>query len=264
MRDDEAARNSEAVGEDADTQGRPSLGKVMIVDDDPQVLDSTAMLVEALGYEAVRVSDPALILQTVQDERPGAILQDLKIPGLNVAGLIASLRSDPVTATVPLVLFSASPDLPSTAARYDAWGHLSKPFGAAELASLLERILPAGQGAPMRPPAERLKDIRTIFHDYWNVIAAMANYVQVLISTPGLPPLAEKSAIALHDLVLRLESKTDRLRAFALADAAGPALRPHMERKARGGVVDPGCTDLSERLHSLSGRADEAAGPEAS
>ena len=186
---------------------------VVIVDDEPDVLESTAMVVESLGYRAVRVADPAAILETLSKEQPALLLQDLRMPGLTVAGLVASLRSHPATATVPLVFFSANNDVAATAARYDAWGYLPKPFTAAELAHLLRRI--AGLPANVAAARDRQRDVRNVFHDYWNLLAAMANYVTVLQHVPALPIEAQAAVRGLDQLLLKLESKTDRLRVQA-------------------------------------------------
>src|SRR6185503_8500139 len=115
--------------------------KILVVDDEPDVLESTAGLIESLGYTAIRLGDAAGILETVEREKPDVLLQDLKMPGLNVSGLVATLRSNPMTADVPLIFFSANSDLAGTAARYDAWGYLSKPFAKQDLARLLREAL---------------------------------------------------------------------------------------------------------------------------
>ncbi|HUR64688.1 MAG TPA: response regulator [Candidatus Thermoplasmatota archaeon] len=192
--------------------------KVLIVDDEPDVLESTALLVEALGYNAIRLSDPAEILETVEQEQPGILLQDLKMPGLNVAGLVAALRLNPLTAEVPLVFFSAGGDLPTTAARYDAWGYLAKPFGKEELARLLNQVLgaPAKRTGPWQG-RDMQREVRSVFHDYWNLLAALSNYILILDRAKGLSSEAQKSVRGLDEIILKLESKTDRLSAYIMA-----------------------------------------------
>ena len=200
------------------TAAAPARAKVLIVDDEPDVLDSTALLVESLGYQALRVSDPADILTTVESERPGLVLQDLKMPGLNVAGLVAALRLNPRTAEVPLVFFSAGSDLATTAARYDAWGFLAKPFGKQELARLLQQILGASTQVPARSVQRDMqKEVRAVFHDYWNLLAALSNYILVLDETTGLPPETQKAVKGLDEIIMKLESKTDRLSTYIRA-----------------------------------------------
>jgi CheY-like chemotaxis protein len=189
--------------------------KVLIVDDEPDVLSSTGLLVQSLGYQPILVSDPGDILSTVEREQPGLILQDLKMPGLNVAGLVAALRLNARTAEVPLVFFSAGSDLATTAARYDAWGYLAKPFGKVELSRLLQQVL----GSPAVPPEavagrEMQREVRAVFHDYWNLLAAVSNYILVLDESTNMPPEAQKAVKGLDELILKLESKTDRLSTY--------------------------------------------------
>jgi CheY-like chemotaxis protein len=189
--------------------------KVLIVDDELDVLESTGLLVEALGYEAITVSDPGEILETVEREKPGLILQDLKMPGLSVAGLVAALRLNPRTAEVPLVFFSAGSDLTTTSARYDAWGYLAKPFGKPELARLLSQVLGSSPSALQDPPARDMQiEVRSIFHDYWNLLAALSNYILILDGASNLPPEAQRSVKGLDELIMKLESKTDRLSTY--------------------------------------------------
>jgi CheY-like chemotaxis protein len=188
------------------------------VDDEPDVLESTALLVEALGYDAIRLSEPAEILDTVEREQPGLILQDLKMPGLNVAGLVAALRLNPRTAEIPLVFFSAGGDLVTTAARYDAWGYLAKPFGKEELARLLHQVL----GFPAEKSGSRMgrdmqREVRLVFHDYWNLLAALSNYILILDESSGLGQDAQKAVRGLDELILKIESKTDRLNTYIMA-----------------------------------------------
>jgi FixJ family two-component response regulator len=202
---------------------------VVIVDDEPDVLESTAMVVESLGYKAIRVQDPSAILDTVSQEAPALLLQDLRMPGLTIAGLVASLRSQPSTATVPIVFFSANTDVAATAARYDAWGYLPKPFTAQELAHLLHKI--AGTPTPeSATPKDRQREVRAAFHDYWNLLAAFTNYLTVLERLPSMPPEALAAVKGLDQLLLKLESKTDRLRVQAsLWAGPEPAEKPEMK-----------------------------------
>jgi CheY-like chemotaxis protein len=203
----------------------PDAAKVLIVDDEPDVLESTALLVEALGYQAIRLADPTQVLPTVESERPGVILQDLKMPGLNVAGLVAALRLNPRTAEVPIVFFSAGGDLAMTAARLDAWGYLPKPFGKEELARMLAQVLGPPQDVPpmTRTPGPALeREVRGVLRDYWNALAALNNGLLALGRVAPPTPDTQAPLAAMGDLLLKLESKTDRLGILLRGLAASP------------------------------------------
>lgn len=117
--------------------------KILIVDDEEDILRSTEMLLDVLGYECVTLRDPNKIVEVAARESPDLILQDLKMPGLDLDTVLTKLRSNPATENCSVALFSASPALPETAARFDTEGYLSKPFREEELVALLDRALKA-------------------------------------------------------------------------------------------------------------------------
>jgi len=216
-------------------QGRR--GKVVIVDDEPDVLESTAMIVRALGYTPVTVDDPSLVVDVVEREQPGLLLQDLRMPGLNLAGLVAALRLNPKTADVPLVFFSAHADVAATASRHDAWGYLAKPFSPQELERLLQRVFATHEEAPAAQalPKDLSRDVRAMFHEQWNLIQALNNYVSVLRAARG----GDQALRAIHgieEVLLKLQSRTDHLQGYLLGVAASlePAVAPRPEAKASG------------------------------
>lgn len=211
-------------------------GTVLIIDPDADILQSTGMLVESMGYRVLRLAESDEILEIVDREQPDLVLLEVKMPGLNVAGLLAALRSNPRTSRIPVAFFSASYELPSVAARHQAWGYLAKPFGYHELSRLLERALgpPSGE-APMGDLRHVEAELRTQFRDARNVVAALTNYVTVL-SRKELDEASRAAVARLEDLVLTLEGRHERLRSYVLA-LLGPiepvprSARPKRERE---------------------------------
>lgn len=198
-------------------------GPVLIVDPDPDVLQSTALLIEALGYEAVKLGEASEVFDAVVRDRPALVLQETQMTGLNVAGLMASLRSEPATAVVPVVFFSAILDLPAQAQRHQAAGHLAKPFGFQELARVLERhVGPPPGRATFEASQDVEKEVRLAFREYRNLLAAFNNYTTLLDKSPSLAPHDRPHVERLQDLLLMLEARTVRLRAYILA-LIGPA-----------------------------------------
>lgn len=102
--------------------------KVLVVDDEPSVLHSTRLLLSELGFDVVTTSEAGEVLATMQRERPHVLLQDVRMPGLDLERLIERIRADPVVGRTPVLLFSASLDLPDIQGRVRAQGVLEKPF----------------------------------------------------------------------------------------------------------------------------------------
>jgi|GEM_PF-1526983 len=205
--------------------------KILVVDNEPDVLKSTQMILDRLGYTCVTLPDARQLVQVAERENVDCILLDLVIPGADVSATVKKLRRHRELAQVPIILFSASPDLAGAAAELDVEGYLSKPFAEQELFEVLGKTLgpKAVQARTTSRNEEKITEIvareereserevvRTYFHDYWNVLTALNNYAQFLVNEPSLRPAQKEAAHEISRLVLELEKKTDALRATLL------------------------------------------------
>lgn len=103
------------------------------------VLRSTESLLLALGYDTVTVNEADAVLATIRAERPDVVLQDVRMPGLDVEALLTDIRQDPLVSRTPVVLFSASMDLHELQVRVKAAGALEKPFKPHEAIAAIDR-----------------------------------------------------------------------------------------------------------------------------
>lgn len=114
--------------------------KVLIVDDEESILRSTGALLEDMGFATALVHDARDIVAAALRERPDVVLQDIRMPGLDLERLVRELRAQPPLADLPIVLFSASMEAAQIAERIGAHGFLEKPFRPAELVGALEAV----------------------------------------------------------------------------------------------------------------------------
>lgn len=117
------------------------LPTILVVDDEPAILESTRMLLEEMGYRVECLSDATLILATLRRVRPDILLQDVRMPALDLQSLVHEIRADATIATTPVLLFSASMDLDELAERIGAPRSLEKPFRPAELHEAIQSAL---------------------------------------------------------------------------------------------------------------------------
>src|SRR5687768_6190744 len=118
---------------------RSRVPKILVIDDELDVLRSTQMLLERLGYETVLLPEAEHLLAVIESERPDLILQDLMMPGLDMERYFETLQTTMKGAAPAVVLFSATGDLSERAAELDAAGYLHKPFAEQQLREVLER-----------------------------------------------------------------------------------------------------------------------------
>jgi signal transduction histidine kinase/DNA-binding response OmpR family regulator len=85
----------------------PLGGSILVVDDDPAVLDVFKNLLNADGWRVTTASDGETALAEVARKRPSAILLDLMLPGVDGFEVMRSLRVRPATRDLPIIVVTA-------------------------------------------------------------------------------------------------------------------------------------------------------------
>jgi diguanylate cyclase (GGDEF)-like protein len=93
-----------------------SLGRLLIVDDDPVSVAVLSELVRGAGYLVDTVTDSASAVAEAQARQPDLVLLDLRMPGLDGFEVCRRLKSSPGTAAIPVVFLSVV-DQPAEKAR---------------------------------------------------------------------------------------------------------------------------------------------------
>ncbi len=95
------------------------------------------------GYDVIVVGTGSEVRAAVLKERPDAVILDVMMPGIDGFSLLCSLRSDPKTAKLPVILCSARhrPEEIQRALREGASAYLTKPVRLAELTERLQELI---------------------------------------------------------------------------------------------------------------------------
>lgn len=119
--------------------------RIVVVDDEPELLDVVGELLDEEGYTAICVDHPDKALQLAADESASLYLVDLMLPGFDGIELAKRLRESGCTET-PMIAMSASQRMLEEAASSHLFEEeLAKPF---ELTELLDRVEHYVQASP--------------------------------------------------------------------------------------------------------------------
>ncbi|CAM3704683.1 response regulator [Mucilaginibacter galii] len=115
--------------------------KIVIFDDDEDILSICAYILEEQGWEVHTFTDCNNITEKVSPIMPVVILMDNWIP--DVGGIVATqtLKKDENLKSIPVVYFSANSDIQLLADQAGAETYLAKPFDLEELEKTINDVL---------------------------------------------------------------------------------------------------------------------------
>lgn len=128
---------------------------ILVVDDEPAILDMIAELLGYEGFEVVTTSHGSVALARAKIDPPALILLDLMMPGMSGWQVIDALKASPQMRAIPVVVLSARRDLPATAKELGIATFLAKPFDIDELIGIVRQYADSSpsSGAP-KPTSE--------------------------------------------------------------------------------------------------------------
>jgi len=145
--------------------GRNAVGrKILLVDDEPVLVETIAYNLEQAGYQVVTAADGASALEAAHRETPDLIILDIMLPEMDGLEVCRQLRRESETATTPIMMLTAKGDEIDKVVGLEvgADDYVIKPFGRRELLARVRALLRRAdygrhqaQGAPAEDePAE--------------------------------------------------------------------------------------------------------------
>lgn len=128
-------------------------GKILIVDDDPDLRQALRLRLRANHYETVNASDGYSAIAQAYKEHPNLIILDLGLPAGNGFVVLDRLQKDDKLSTIPVIVLTAR-DAQSTerlALYSGAAAFFQKPADNAELLSVIRATLSQAEGSTNLP-----------------------------------------------------------------------------------------------------------------
>jgi CheY-like chemotaxis protein len=124
--------------------------RVLVVDDDPHVLQLLRVNFELEGYDVDSANNGEEALKRIAAQKPDVLVCDVMMPGMNGLEVVERVRSEPTTAKLPIVMVSAKAqqaDLTAGGAA-GADAYVTKPFDPQDLLDAVAKVL---KRKPSRP-----------------------------------------------------------------------------------------------------------------
>jgi phosphate regulon transcriptional regulator PhoB len=131
--------------------------KILVVDDEPDVVQLIEYNLRAAGYDAIHALDGEEALNKARTSSPDLIILDLMLPEVEGFDVCKILRREPGTSAIPIVMLTAKASETDRVLGLElgADDYVTKPFSPRELVLRVKRLL--RNAAPQEDSSERLQ-----------------------------------------------------------------------------------------------------------
>ncbi|MEW6591378.1 MAG: response regulator [Pseudomonadota bacterium] len=117
--------------------------RALIVDDSPTVVFALKKILQSAGFITLEAGDAESGVELARQELPDLIFLDIILPGANGFAALRTLRKDPATAHIPVIMISGNEQATELffGSRIGADDFMKKPFSRFEVFARVERLL---------------------------------------------------------------------------------------------------------------------------
>jgi DNA-binding response OmpR family regulator len=117
--------------------------KILVIEDEPEMRRNLTTILRLEKFHPLPAENGRVGVEVAKKEKPDLILCDVMMPELDGYGVIAALRADPETVSIPLIFLTAKGEKPDIRAGMDvgADGYLTKPVAKPELLAVIRSRL---------------------------------------------------------------------------------------------------------------------------
>jgi two-component system KDP operon response regulator KdpE len=129
--------------------------RILVVDDDPQILRTLRINLRARGYDVDLAPDGGAALRVAAAQKPDLVVLDLGLPDLDGVAVIRNLRG---WTTTPIIVLSGRSGSADKVDALDAGAddYVTKPFGVEELLARIRAATRRTSTPPASPPTLRI------------------------------------------------------------------------------------------------------------
>lgn len=117
--------------------------RIIVCDDEPHIVEGLRFLLRSADREIVVTYSGMEALNEVHELRPDLLVVDVMMPGMSGLEVVSTLRADPRTKDLPIIILTAKGQAQDAAMAQEVWGAIvvAKPFQPAALKELISATL---------------------------------------------------------------------------------------------------------------------------
>ena len=119
--------------------------RILIVEDEPNIVESLSFILRRAGFEVDTVTDGAEALDRVRRQVFEVLVLDIMLPGMNGLDVLKAIRSDQALSSLPVIVLTAKGQANDrrTAEAIGANAFITKPFSNADVVERVSRLAKA-------------------------------------------------------------------------------------------------------------------------
>ena len=240
---------------------------ILVIDDDPTIHDLLKRFLGKKGFKVKTASSGAEGVRLAKMLKPEAITLDVMMPGMDGWSVLTTLKANPQTADIPVVMMSMVDDQ-NLGYALGAAEYLLKPINNQKLETIIGKFKPVSNSEPILvvedDPGVREMLCRQLKMENWQVIEAENGY-EALIKLQNCSPGLILSDLMMpemdgFELVHRLK-QNEQWCSIPVVILTAKSITPEERQKLNGGVskiFEKGSYQRSVLFNEVSHLLDEA------
>jgi two-component system sensor histidine kinase/response regulator len=171
--------------------------KILVIEDEPDIRLHILTILQYEGFTPIGAKNGQIGLKLAKAHRPDLIICDILMPDLSGYGVLARLRSDPITANIPFIFLTAkaTPEDFRQGMKLGADDYLTKPFRSNELLAAIQTRLKKQAAVSKQMENLRLNLSALLPQDLWTPLKEITSFSEFLKDVDVLPERGEIAEI---------------------------------------------------------------------
>jgi diguanylate cyclase (GGDEF)-like protein len=178
---------------------------LLFADDNADMRRMVQSLLESAGHEVALVPDGSAALTSIQEREPDLLILDLAMPNMTGVDVCRSVKANPFTARIPVLMLTAEDGIDSKVEGFEAGAddYLAKPFDPRELRARVSALLRLVRREADRNPTSGLPGGRAIEEEIALRVARRQRFAVCYLDLDNFKAFADTFGFTLCDQVIR-------------------------------------------------------------